>query len=539
MRSVLFIFIVLGVATGVGILEAQDRPTLPPRAALPPDLTGARPSPVPGGFGYPTLDVDREGILDLLRARRFRALDRLFTSLEDLTARDIRMEDQLVASYSAFFGSDESIAPRLDEWVASDPESDAALVARAQFLRARYWQVRGEDTLPGFDDASRAVGLDPQNLAAHSTLLNVVIPGGWTETSEIVLDSALTRFPTSHRIRYLALRGMSPRRGGTYDRMRRLVSEAQLHARANRRLRTLRGALALDRANELRLERRYAESLRVLEAAREYGTDWEFYYWRGRTFYHAADYVRALAQLDSAVALRPVSPIVLQYRGRALGRIAERIAPPERRATFFEYAEVDLTEAVAFSLPDSALAERLAWVSGRRLACAESAADCIEARVSTPSEARLASPTAEDMVNWEPEHWWQRLVLFLVSLPLSLYLVLVEGNRLFLLPAPFLAGLAFLWSFREWRRQRYWTPRLVHVMSVLAFATIVMINVDWVLAGGAMWTQRYVIIALFPLVPYVIYLVMLGPRHMGRRRPMPPMGPDQDQPVWSDGPEGR
>ena len=112
MRSVLFIFIVLGVATGVGILEAQDRPTLPPRAALPPDLTGARPSPVPGGFGYPTLDVDREGILDLLRARRFRALDRLFTSLEDLTARKHTPTDQRDTEHGRHAGTEEVCRPR-------------------------------------------------------------------------------------------------------------------------------------------------------------------------------------------------------------------------------------------------------------------------------------------------------------------------------------------------------------------------------------------------------------------------------------------
>jgi protein-disulfide isomerase len=74
------------------------------------------------------------------------------------------------------------------------------------------------------------------------------------------------------------------------------------------------------------------------------------------------------------------------------------------------------------------------------------------------------------------------------------------------------------WSFREWWRQKFWTPRVVHVSAVLALAVIILINVDWVMSGGQMWTQRYVVVALFGIFPYVVYLVFLGPKFLGRRR---------------------
>jgi protein-disulfide isomerase len=114
--------------------------------------------------------------------------------------------------------------------------------------------------------------------------------------------------------------------------------------------------------------------------------------------------------------------------------------------------------------------------------------------------------------------WWLRLIVFIVSLPYTLYMVFVDGQRLHLLPAPLLAATLCLWSFREWRRQGFWTPRVIHVLAALGLATIVLINVDWVLAGGEMWTQRYVVIAIFGLFPYVVYLMFLGPKFMGRRR---------------------
>jgi len=114
--------------------------------------------------------------------------------------------------------------------------------------------------------------------------------------------------------------------------------------------------------------------------------------------------------------------------------------------------------------------------------------------------------------------WWIRVLYFVVSLPYTFYMVFVDGQRMHLLPAPLMGTAICLWSFREWRRQRYWTPRIVHIMAALALVTIVMINADWVSVGGQMNTQRYVVIAIFGLFPYVAYLLFLGPKYLGTRR---------------------
>ena len=114
--------------------------------------------------------------------------------------------------------------------------------------------------------------------------------------------------------------------------------------------------------------------------------------------------------------------------------------------------------------------------------------------------------------------WWWRIFVFVVSLPWTLYRVFVEGERMYLLPAPLLGTAACIWSFLEWRRQRFWTPRIIHVMAALGLLTIIAINVSWVMAGGTMWTQRYVVIAIFGLFPYIAYLLFLGPKYLGRKR---------------------
>lgn len=134
--------------------------------------------------------------------------------------------------------------------------------------------------------------------------------------------------------------------------------------------------------------------------------------------------------------------------------------------------------------------------------------------------AATATPLAaqEAVVREASRPWFIEVLAFVLSIPFTLYLIFADGQRWHLLPAPLVGLWVFIWSFREWRRQRYWTPRLIPILSVLALATIVLINVDWVMNGGEMWTQRYVVIAIFGLFPWIAYIVLGGPRLIGRRR---------------------
>jgi protein-disulfide isomerase len=167
--------------------------------------------------------------------------------------------------------------------------------------------------------------------------------------------------------------------------------------------------------------------------------------------------------------------------------------------------------------------------------------------IAIAAQDAAAVAAVETTESW-PE--WLQALFFIASLPYTLFMVFAEGQKLHLLPAPLLGIGLCLWSFREWRRQRFWTPRIIHILAAVGLATIILINVDWVLAGGAMWTQRYVVIAIFALFPYAAYLLFLGPKFIGRKRavvssgtaagsddPMgvPPTVPDRSRQTASEG----
>jgi tetratricopeptide (TPR) repeat protein len=493
------------------VSNGEDLAPVQPGAFVP-----ARPTPV-SVYGYPEVLVNQDSIVALLIDGRFSDLERLLGSLQAATRSDIRREVEFEAAFRSFHGRDASIKARLDEWVASDPRSDAALVARAQFHEARAWEGRGQgrtvgdldllrrEWAEGMRDALRAIQLDPDNLAAHVVAIRLHQFEGWSSEAEARVEQALVRFPTSYWLRFRALSLMEPRWGGSHELMRRFAGEAQHYVGANPRLEVLLGLPLIDEAATLWFGGRYDDALEKLEEARRFGTDWHFHLARGRALFHGNQATAAVAALDSAVAILPVAATVLEYRGLALFEVARRVAAPDDRVRYLERSIVDLRDAVKRGHMDGATSGRLADALAARARCAESPDDCFEIS-GEPTIPRVTGP------------WWWQVVTFVVSVPYTLYLVFLDGERMHLLPLPLTAAATCLWSFREWRRQRFWTPAFVHILAALGLTIIVAINIDWVRAGGEMWTQRYVVIAIFALFPYVAYLTFLGPHSIGRMR---------------------
>ena len=377
-------------------------------------------------YGYPVLRVNQDSIAQLLVDGRFDDLEQLFDSLEAATRADIRRELDLETSYRAFYGPDGSIRTRLDEWVTSAPGSDAALVARAQFHLARAWGARGEAVAArdldglrsaweaGLRDAMGAVQLDPENLAAHVAVLRLVGFGGWSPEVEALVDQALVHFPTSYWIRFHALGIMEPRWGGSQELMRRFAADAQRHVAANPRLAVLLGFPLIDEASMLRLARGYEDALEALEDAREYGTDWHFFDVLGRTLYHGDRPREAVAALDTAIAILPVSATSFEYRALARLRLARSDAGQEDRMRNLELAIADLRDAERLRYPDAGISTRLADALSTRERCARSPDACFEP-LSEPSHAPVSMP------------WWLA-VLVLPVFPVLVYLAHSAGR---------------------------------------------------------------------------------------------------------------
>lgn len=70
-------------------------------------------------------------------------------------------------------------------------------------------------------------------------------------------------------------------------------------------------------------------------------------------------------------------------------------------------------------------------------------------------------------------------------------------------------GLLFfvsLANFILWRKYKYWVPRYVHILALVALLTICWLNWLWIQAGGFLTVRRVIIILFFPAIVYFFFV---------------------------------
>ncbi|WP_394821779.1 tetratricopeptide repeat protein [Pendulispora albinea] len=313
-----------------GVATRQERATAIVRMA---------PGPIPTALpmvgqegrdpdGYPTKHVDTVGFRTLLQVRRYRELTAYAEELQDAFERDPKNEYWPVEFGEAFDSSEADIDADLDAWVAATPESFAPYIARGGHRLGKMVAARGdrfarETSQQEFTEArsagqasvadlERALALRPKSLSAVRIGINV---------ARIASDRALLERMRERGIAIcdacLLWRGpyiitLTPRWGGSYEKMRAFVAESPLTR--NPRLRVLAGYEDSDRADLLMSQKKYEEALSLIRGTTERIHHWEFYSTRARALRALARYDEALADLDRANTLRPLVSSILAAR---------------------------------------------------------------------------------------------------------------------------------------------------------------------------------------------------------------------------------
>jgi tetratricopeptide (TPR) repeat protein len=314
------------------------------RAAAPPlparltwsDDTMFRPLRVPARdpFGYPANLTDKPGLIALARSGQYEALDHVLDSLEAELDADIRSEYRFWDAFQAFFGPDPALEAPLNAWVAERPASAQARIARATYYEGRAWASRGEgsagdtpdSSLRGMDryldlasrDAAAGLRIDSTHLAAYTVQLAVAQLYGRLGEGRQVLTTGLRSHPASYVLRERYMNLLEPRWGGSDEAMEMFARNAAEDSARNPRLAALQGAVHDSRAYDAYLKDDYAGAVSEENQAIAFGAEREFLMARGRAYYFAYDYIRALDDLERALQQRPQHREVLLLHARVL-----------------------------------------------------------------------------------------------------------------------------------------------------------------------------------------------------------------------------
>lgn len=282
-------------------------------------------------FGYPKRRPDRLLLLQLLRRRDFARLERFLTFYQSEFEQDYHKEYWGEDLLETFAVRDPDLKAPLDAWVEQAPGSFVPWAARAAYTNSVAWHYRGgkfagETSKAQFakmtellDSASRdlkrALELRPKLLAAHALELNIASANGARdETLQALLEQGLEHCPLCYEIRAKYLHAISPRWGGSHERMKRFAGSLSAQTSANPKLRVLAGLAQNDLCQTLRESGKLVEAAAACDAALQFGDDprpLESKLW---ILLKQKRYQDMLPLADRALSLSPQHPDALQLR---------------------------------------------------------------------------------------------------------------------------------------------------------------------------------------------------------------------------------
>jgi len=154
-------------------------------------------------------------------------------------------------------------------------------------------------------DLKESLKRQEQNIVSYCTLLRMVKNTDDDEFARRVLAKALELSPASYQVRAAYLVGITPRWGGSYEKMAAFVDEAKGHVKANAKLAVLPGFIYLDAGSMQRTSKNYEKAEELLTKALSYGGLGTFYQERAHIRQALERYDKALEDINRGIEIWP------------------------------------------------------------------------------------------------------------------------------------------------------------------------------------------------------------------------------------------
>lgn len=259
------------------------------------------------------LDVPRaQDITALILEERFEEFERRSNAYEEHFANDPVYESPLIKLYDALERSNSEVLGKLNKWVATRP-SYLSYGARGVWRERRGYWLRGGEfvqhmppesfaSMTRAHDAARqdlliAIEMNSKFAPAYNSLVRIERARGSRESAKAILAMAVREIPQTYYVRFEFLQSLSPRWGGSYQRMRVYTDDLGQKTKANPRIWSLKGEPFADRGEIAWNASDYESAIRYYTAALEYGDRLEFLKGRGYLYIKLRRYDLALADL--------------------------------------------------------------------------------------------------------------------------------------------------------------------------------------------------------------------------------------------------
>ena len=253
----------------------------------------------------------------LLDGEKFHELNEVLHSHQIAAEKDIYAEDALFTAYNAFEIKSSLYESTFNDWVNTTPDKYQPYLARARFYYRLAWEARGgkwasetkKDKLEmmktyfnrSAEDIVQALKIYEKSMIAYSLLIGIYNSVGKGNETELIVNKAIQFNSATFHVRRQYLRALTPRWGGSYEKMKLFVIDSMRYVNGNPKLKLLEGYIYLDLANMQQIVKKYSVAEEYYNKALEFGPNHNILKERGENRYRRENYKDALDDLNRAI----------------------------------------------------------------------------------------------------------------------------------------------------------------------------------------------------------------------------------------------
>ncbi len=401
-------------------------------------------------------DPDRLQILDLLRDRKFDRLERQLDAYLERYQAGKTGDGVIVAAYDSFASADPDLEPLLNAWAAKRPQSSAARMARATYMRNLAWIFRGAsfssrtpqvrlDSMERYMERARVdlravILLNRRQPLAYAALINIGMAMGDSASTDFLVRMGLKASPRSFTIRQTYAYSLTPWWRGSagpgnpdaFGNLLRGFMDLPKRPPPPTTLEIFLGQMERDAARypglaglkgygdfvtgKLHARRKdYARAIQFYNKARQHTNGTLYLSAMGSAYYYLKRYKDAVTVFTNLLQIAPQSPDTLNFRARAhakLGRLDDALDDWDEALTFtpfepsilrqkaralrkegrFQEAVDTLTDALVYGADDPSVRYSRGWTLLKKM--------------DRPAEAIADLARAAELDRWDKWKWY-------------------------------------------------------------------------------------------------------------------------------------
>ncbi|MBN1399034.1 MAG: tetratricopeptide repeat protein [Bacteroidetes bacterium] len=265
--------------------------------------------------------IDKSELLRLFQGKLFESLDSKLAGLQKAFENDYQAENQVFDAFETFKKADPAFDGLFKNWIEQLPDSYAPYTARAQYYFACALKARGnKHTVDKYsteykemerffslalEDIDRALSINVLLDVCYAVKIDIGSALQNSELATTAYNEASKYHPYGFQVKLRYVQTMTPRKGGSYQKMDEFIRSCESLAVSNPKIKELNAAIPADKGSAFLFLGKNDQAVIMYTEALKFSNHHSYFADRGNAYTRARKFKLALEDYDKALELSP------------------------------------------------------------------------------------------------------------------------------------------------------------------------------------------------------------------------------------------